>query len=145
MVAPLLLAACEADPAAHVAPGEAHASDQGGRIVDLAEALSEQEERAIADRLAAQQADGRAVMVVVIQPDKHQSLEQVGRAVGGGAETTGRLLLLVDPATRRVRLEGDLLAQQKAEVAAAMTDDLAAGRTAAAIGRGLTRIGQFAS
>jgi uncharacterized membrane protein YgcG len=145
MVAPLLLAACETEPAARGASDEVHPADQGGRIVDLAGALSEQEERELARRLASgHQADGRPVMVVVIEASKEQSLEQVGWAVGGRAGATRPFLVLVDPATRRVRFEGDLHPEQKAAVAAAMTEDLAAGRTAAAIGRGLTRLEQLA-
>jgi uncharacterized membrane protein YgcG len=119
--------------------------DQGGRIVDLAGVLAPAEKLALGRRLALQQqADGRAVMVIILEAGKRQSLEQVGWAVGGAGGATGPFLILIDPATRQVRLEGSLGLEQKAAVAAAMRDNLAAGRLAAAIDRGLTRLEQLA-
>jgi uncharacterized membrane protein YgcG len=121
------------------------ALDQGGRIVDLAGVLAPAEKLALGRRLALQQqADGRAVMVIILEAGKRQSLEQVGWAVGGAGGATGPFLILIDPATRQVRLEGSLGLEQKAAVAAAMRDNLAAGRLAAAIDRGLTRLEQLA-
>jgi uncharacterized membrane protein YgcG len=140
MVATLALAGCKAERGADNGPraDDERPAGQGGRIVDLAGTLKPAEEAALARRLAAQQqADGRPVMVVVIDPGREQSLEQVGWAIGGGQGAARPLLLLVDPASGRVRIEGDLQPPAKAAVAASMQPDLAAGRVAAAIDRGL--------
>jgi uncharacterized membrane protein YgcG len=142
MVAPLLLAGCEVARApANEQSAGARAQGQGGRIVDLADALSAAEEQALDRRLAGREkADGSRVMVVVIEPGKQQSLEQVGWAVGGGSAAKRPLLMLVDPASRRVRIEGDLGPERRAEVASAMQPGLAGGRVAEAIERGLSRL-----
>jgi uncharacterized membrane protein YgcG len=119
--------------------------DQGGRIVDLAGALDPAEKLALGRRLALQQqADGRAVMVIILKAENGQSLEQVGWAVSGSGGATSPLLILIDPTSRQVRLEGDLRLEHRAAVAAAMRDDLAAGRLRAAIDGGLSRLEQLA-
>jgi uncharacterized membrane protein YgcG len=118
--------------------------DQGGRVADLADALTPPEELALARRLAyQQQADGRSVMVVILEAGRGQSLEQIGWAVGAGAPPSS-FLLLVDPAQRRVRVEGDLQPDGRAQVAGAMQAELAAGRVAAAVDKGLLRLEQLA-
>ncbi len=146
MVAPLLLAGCEVErtPADKQSVG-VRPHDQGGRILDLAGVLEPADKLALGRRLAfEQQADGRAVMVIIMEAGKEQSLEQVGWAVSGASGATGPFLMLIDPTSRQVRLEGSLRPEQKAAVAAAMRDDLAAGRLRAAIDRGLTRLEQLA-
>lgn len=147
MLGALLLAACEGEQP-EAAPAEKvaePAADQGGRLLDLAEALDPDEETALARRLARQQqADGRPVMVVVIETGETQSLEQLGWAVGGGGSGIRPHLLLVDPAARRVRIEGDLRPEARAQVAAAMQSELTSGRVAAAIDRGLVQLERMA-
>lgn len=151
MLGTLLLASCGGErddaspPVAHADRQPSAISDQGGRVVDLADALSPAERLALGRRLAyEQQADGRPVMVVILQTDKNQSLEQVGWAVSGTGGANRSFIILVDPEQKRVRLEGDLQPESKAAVAAAMRNDLAAGRVAAAIERGLVRLEQLA-
>lgn len=143
LVATLALAGCRAEQGEEsgIRAADERPAGQGGRVVDLAGTLKPAEKASLADRLASlQRADGRRVMVVVIDPGRAQSLEQVGWAVGGGQGAARPLLLLVDPASRRVRIEGDLQPPAKAAIAAAMQPDLAAGHVAAAIDRGLSML-----
>ena len=142
MLGTLLVAGCggEHDGSAGSAePQPAARAAQSGRIVDLAGALPPQEKAALASRLA----DSRLVTVVIVETGKAQSLEQIGWAVGGSGGDRRSTLVLIDPETRQVRLEGELAPEEKAAVASAMRDDLVAGRVAAALNRGLTRLEQL--
>nr|WP_314446519.1 TPM domain-containing protein [uncultured Sphingomonas sp.] len=143
----LLAAGCgEPEVAAPATNKAAPSLDQGGRVIDLAGVLTPAEKSALGQRVATlQQADGRPVMVVILETGKGQSLEQVGWAVGAAAGDHGPLLLLLDPETGQVRLEGGLPAEGKAKVAAAMQPDLASGRPAKAIERGLAQLERMAS
>ena len=121
------------------------AHDQGGRIIDLADALAPADEASLSTRLREeQQADGRAVTVALVRPNSGDSLERVGWAVGGSRGPARPLLLLVDPASAQVRIEGDLQPEARAAVASAMQPDLRAGRVAAAVNAGLDRLEQLA-
>ena len=119
---------------------EARSTAKVRGVVDSAEALSADEERVIGDRLArGQEADGRSVIIVTVRQGKDESLERVGWAANAG-RPGGPFLLLVDPNTRQVRVEGDLAPEGRAAVAAAMQADLRSGRVASAVGQGLDRL-----
>lgn len=118
--------------------------DGKGQVIDLAGALDPQEMQELAQRLAGtQRAEARPLIVVLIQPDGGQSLEQVGWAVGNGPAGDRSTIILVDPRTRQVRLEGDLDPARRAEVAAAMRDGLASGQVYQAITAGIARFEQL--
>jgi hypothetical protein len=115
---------------------------QNGRVIDLAEALTPAEMQSLSVRLSKlQQTVGRAVMVILIEP-QGQSLEQVGWAVGKGVASRRPVMILADPATRQVRIEGELSPEAKAQVAVAMQEGLKAGRAGQAVERGLIRLGE---
>lgn len=147
LVLPLLLGGCEDEPAANqtgVSVAPANAANKG-RVIDLAEALSATERSALANRLVTLERNGRApVTVVVMEAGADQSLEQIGWAVGGGRSDDDRLLMLVDPVAKRVRIEGALAAEQKALAAGAMQADVAAGRIGPALERGIDQLERMA-
>lgn len=135
MLGTLLIAGCgsERDGAADRLTLQAVAPvKNGGRVIDLAAVLTSAEKTALAQRLGSS-AD---VTVVIVKADPAQSLEQIGWAVG----RPGSLLLLLDPQSHQVRVEGELPPAARATVASAMSADLAAGRVAAAIDKGLVRL-----
>ncbi|WP_300973952.1 TPM domain-containing protein [Sphingomonas sp. LHG3406-1] len=149
MLGTLLVAGCggERDGATPaVGVGERSSpNDGGGRIIDLAGVLTPAEKLALDRRVAHErQADGRAVLFIVLKADEAQSLEQVGWAVGRSIGASRPIIVLIDPASRQVRVEGDIRLEDKAAVAAAMRDDLATGKIAQAVDRGLTRLEQRA-
>jgi uncharacterized membrane protein YgcG len=104
-----------------------------GRVIDTADVLSPDEEKAIAARLAS----GRLIFVVTIVPSGGDSMERIGWAVSNSAAATKPLLLLIDPKQSSVRIEGELAPEAKAAVASAMQPGLRAGKVAEAVGVGL--------
>lgn len=142
--APTMSVGMETDPVASA--GDAAAAHQRGRVIDLADALGPAEEEALTRRLAGtQQAGRRTVMVILIEPNGGQSLEQVGWAVGGNnGGSSSAVMILANPKTRQVRVEGDLKPEARAMVAAAMQEGLTAGRIAQAVESGLVRLEQLA-
>jgi len=115
-----------------------------GRVIDTAQVLSDLEEKAIVDRLAAlRETRGLSVVVVTLEPSSGDSMERIGWAVGGQNPAKGNtraLILLVDPKLSTVRIEGALSPEQRADIAGAMQGDLREGRVGAAVGRALDRI-----
>lgn len=137
MLGTLLVTGCggEQEGAADRAGRQAAApASAGGRVIDLAAVLTPAEQTALVQRLA----KSGDVTVVIVKTGPAQSLEQIGWAVG----RPGSLLLLLDPESRKVRVEGELSPEAKAAVASAMSADLSAGRVAAGVSRGLDRLAQ---
>jgi hypothetical protein len=143
----LLLGGCHAEQREGRGTDEANAvaaasADKNGRVIDLADVLTPAEEQSLAARCARLSADsGRTLTVILIQPEG-QSLEQVGWAVGSGSGANRPIMILADPMTRQVRIEGELPAEAKARIAAAMQEGLKAGRAGLAVERGLIRLGE---
>jgi hypothetical protein len=112
------------------------------QVIDLADALTPSEEQSLARQLSGLKlAGGRTVTIILIEP-QGQSLEQVGWAVGKGLTSARPIMILADPATRKVRIEGELPPEAKAQVAAAMQQGLAAGRAGKAVESGLVRLSE---
>jgi uncharacterized protein len=139
------LAGCEERPAARQAGAAVSGVDPAvrGRVIDIADVLAPGQERALAAELAASEAEGGPkVVVVTVTPTAGDSLEHLGWAVGGRGPQAGKILLLVDPAARQVRLEGDLGADRKAELARAMAPALQRGDFASALSAGAGQLRQ---
>lgn len=119
------------------------ADEPGGRVLDLADALSVEEEKRIARRLRRLPASGSAPpLIVLLKPEPGDSLERFGWAAGGGQGGVP-LLVLVDPTHAQVRIEGGLSPEGRAAVASAMRERLRAEQTAEAVLAGLDRLEQL--
>lgn len=112
----LLAAGCDAQPAADAEPPLPQAATGSfpaltGRVVDLANLLSEQEEQRLTDSLAALERSTTDQFVIVTVPSLDgRSIEQFGRALGnhwgiGQPKKDNGVLMIVAPNERKVRIE----------------------------------------
>ena len=113
-----------------------------GRVIDLAVVFTpDHERRMAADLTTAEQRTGRKVMLVTVSPTAGDSMERIGWAVRG-AEKQSPILLLIDPNTQAVRIEGDLPPERKAALAGAVRGGLAAGNLPTILPRALAMLEQ---
>jgi len=113
-----------------------------GRVIDLAEAFTPEAERQMAAELtAAEQRTGRRVMLVTVSPTAGDSMERIGWAVRG-AEKQSPVLLLIDPSTKAVRIEGELAPERKAAVAGAIRRGFSTGNLPTVLPQALSMLEQ---
>ena len=104
-----------------------------GRIIDNVGAIKAEQMNGLSQELAEiDRLGGPRVTVVLVQPTSGESLEQLGWAVAG--RPSGKeLVLLIDPGAAAVRVEGALDPGRKAQVAAAMQQQLKLKRAGNAV------------
>jgi uncharacterized membrane protein YgcG len=118
--------------------------DMRGSVIDPANALSEADKQAIKARLdALKAATGRVLVVIAATPTKGDNLERIGFAISSSAGKDGPLLMIVDPKSGRVRMEGDMTADRRAMVAAAAGGPISAGNLKAGIIAGVDQAGHL--
>jgi uncharacterized membrane protein YgcG len=102
--------------------------DLRGSVIDPSNSLGEADKQAIKARLdALKAATGRVLVVIIATPSKGDNLERIGFAVSSSATKSGPLLMIVDPKSGQVRMEGYLAPDKRAMVAAAAGGPIAAG------------------
>ena len=115
------------------------AERSSGTVIDQADVLTEEEATQLSQRAAELSGERRSLMVVVLRQLPRTSMEQVGWAVNRQGKMSNRVLLLVDPEQRRIRVEGaGVTPAQGAKVAGTMLPFLEAGKVAQAIDVGLS-------
>ena len=104
-----------------------------GKIIDNVGAIKPERLNGISQELAEiDRLGGPQVTVVLVRPTSGESMEQLGWAIAG-RPTGKQLVLLTDPETAVVRIEGALDSERKAQIAAVMQQQLTAKQPADAI------------
>jgi hypothetical protein len=138
----LILAACDsgglgarAGVAAvdQTATADAQTSRGTGKIIDTVGAIKADQLNSLSQELAEiNQVGGPQVTVVLVRPTSGESMEQLGWALAG--RPTGKaVVLLTNPDTAMVRVEGALDPERKAQIAAAMQQQMRLRRPVYAI------------
>lgn len=116
---------------------------EGVAVIDQAGVLSGAEKGRIEQRSAAvSQAIGRKLTVVLLRPSHGDTLERVTWAISPGQGADRPLMLVVDVGSAAIRVDGATDAAAAAAIAAAVRDEVKAGRFALGISRGLDQIAQ---
>lgn len=108
-------------------------SEGRGKIIDNANLLDAGDRNGLSQELAEiNRLGGPEVTVVLVRPTAGESMEQIGWAVAG--RPSGKaVVLLADPDSAAVRVEGAIAPDAKARIASAMQQPLRAGQPAEAV------------
>jgi uncharacterized membrane protein YgcG len=109
------------------------AGEGTGKIIDDAGLIDAGEINAMSQELAEiNRLGGPRVTMVLVRPTSGESMEQIGWALAG--RPAGRaLVLLADPGSGAVRIEGAVSPENKARIAVAMQQQLKTGKPTEAL------------